>query len=175
MNEALQCMETRRSVRAFKPEAMPSDELIEKVLKAGTYAPTGMGAQSPLIIAVTNKEVRDRLSQLNANVLGTHSDPFYGAPVVLIVLADRSRPTYIYDGSLVMGNLMNAAHAVGLGSCWIHRAREVFASDEGKALLKQWGIEGDYEGIGHCVIGYPAESLPAAAKPRKADYVRWVR
>lgn len=127
MNEILNCMETRRSVRGFKPDAMPADELIEQVAKAGTYAPTGMGAQSPVIVAVTNREVRDRLSKLNARVLGTQSDPFYGAPVVLVVLADRSRPTYLYDGSLVMGNLMNAADAVGLGSCWIHRAREVFA------------------------------------------------
>ena len=175
MNEILNCMETRRSVRGFKPDAMPADELIEQVTKAGTYAPTGMGAQSPVIVAVTNREVRDRLSKLNAGVLGTQSDPFYGAPVVLVVLADRSRPTYLYDGSLVMGNLMNAAHAVGLGSCWIHRAREVFASDEGKALLAEWGIEGDYEGIGHCVVGYPAEGQPKAAKPRKPGYVRWVR
>lgn len=175
MNEIINCMETRRSVRGFKPDAIPSDELIAEVAKAGTYAPTGMGAQSPIIVAVTNKEVRDRLSKLNAEVMGTASDPFYGAPVVLVVLADRSRPTHVYDGTLVMGNMMNAAHALGLGSCWIHRAREVFDSDEGKALLRQWGIEGDYEGIGHCVIGYPAEGQPKAAKPRKPDYVRWVR
>lgn len=175
MNEIINCMETRRSVRGFKPDAIPSDELIAEVAKAGTYAPTGMGAQSPIIVAVTNKEVRDRLSKLNAEVMGTASDPFYGAPVVLVVLANRSRPTHVYDGTLVMGNMMNAAHALGLGSCWIHRAREVFDSDEGKALLRQWGIEGDYEGIGHCVIGYPAEGQPKAAKPRKPDYVRWVR
>ncbi len=139
------------------------------------YAPTGRGAQSPVIVAVTNKAVRDRLSEMNAEVLGASADPFYGAPVVLIVLADKSRPTYLYDGSLVMGNLMNAAHAVGLGSCWIHRAKEVFASAEGKALLKEWGIDGDYEGIGHCVLGYPVEGQPQEAKPRKADYVKWVR
>lgn len=139
------------------------------------YAPTGRGAQSPVIVAVTNKAVRDRLSEMNAEVLGASADPFYGAPVVLVVLADKSRPTYLYDGSLVMGNLMNAAHAVGLGSCWIHRAKEVFASAEGKALLKEWGIDGDYEGIGHCVLGYPVEGQPQEAKPRKADYVKWVR
>ena len=174
-NETLNCLETRRSVRGYKPDVMPSDELIEAVVRAGTFAPTGRGAQSPVIVAVTNKEVRDRLSRLNAAVLGTQSDPFYGAPVVLVVLADRSRPTYLYDGSLVMGNLMIAAHAVGLGSCWIHRAREVFGSAEGKELLRQWGIEGDYEGIGHCVLGYPADGQPLEAKPRKADYVRWVK
>ena len=165
----------RRSVRGYRPDAMPSEELISQVVEAGMYAPTGRGAQSPVIVAVTNKAVRDRLSEMNAEVLGASADPFYGAPVVLIVLADKSRPTYLYDGSLVMGNLMNAAHAVGLGSCWIHRAKEVFASAEGKALLKEWGIDGDYEGIGHCVLGYPVEGQPQEAKPRKADYVKWVR
>lgn len=175
MNEVLRCLEMRRSVRGYRPDAMPSEELISQVVEAGMYAPTGRGAQSPVIVAVTNKAVRDRLSEMNAEVLGASADPFYGAPVVLIVLADKSRPTYLYDGSLVMGNLMNAAHAVGLGSCWIHRAKEVFASAEGKALLKEWGIDGDYEGIGHCVLGYPVEGQPQEAKPRKADYVKWVR
>ena len=162
-------------MRGYRPDAMPSEELISQVVEAGMYAPTGRGAQSPVIVAVTNKAVRDRLSEMNAEVLGASADPFYGAPVVLVVLADKSRPTYLYDGSLVMGNLMNAAHAVGLGSCWIHRAKEVFASAEGKALLKEWGIDGDYEGIGHCVLGYPVEGQPQEAKPRKADYVKWVR
>lgn len=131
--------------------------------------------QSPRIVVVTDRTVRDRLSALNAAVMGSASDPFYGAPVVLVVLADRSRPTYLYDGSLVMGNLLNAAHAVGLGSCWIHRAKEVFDSPEGKALLKAWGIEGDYEGIGHCILGYPLPGALPEAQPRKADYALWVR
>ena len=174
MNETLNVLETRRSVRGFDPERMPSDELIKEVVRAGEYAPTGRGMQSPRIVVITNKAVRDRLSQLNAEVMGVTSDPFYGAPVILLVLADRSRPTYLYDGSLVMGNLMNAAHAVGLGSCWIHRAREVFASEEGKQLLAQWGITDDYEGIGHVALGY-ALNEPAQAKPRKADYTVWVR
>ena len=121
-----------------------------------------------------DRAVRDRLSKMNADVLGSASDPFYGAPVVLVVLADRSRPTYMYDGALVMGNLLNAAHALGLGSCWIHRAKEVFASPEGQELLKQWGIEGDYEGIGHCVLGYPLDSREPVAAPRKAGYVRFI-
>ncbi len=174
MNETLKTLETRRSVRGFDPERMPSDELINEIVKAGEYAPTGMGMQSPRIIVVTNKAVRDRLSKLNAEVMGTSSDPFYGAPVILLVVADKTRPTYIYDGSLVMGNLMNAAHAVGLGSCWIHRAKEIFSSAEGKAMLKQWGIEGDYEGIGHVALGYALKE-PAEAKPRKNDYAVWVR
>lgn len=174
MNETLNVLETRRSVREFDPSRMPTDQLISEVVKAGEYAPTGRGMQSPRIVVITNKAVRDRLSQLNAEVMGVTSDPFYGAPVILLVLADRSRPTYLYDGSLVMGNLMNAAHAVGLGSCWIHRAREVFASEEGKQLLAQWGITDDYEGIGHVALGY-ALNEPAQAKPRKADYTVWVR
>ena len=172
-NETLEVLKTRRSIRAYQ-DSVPPMELIEKVLEAGTYAPTGKGNQSPIIVAVTDKATRDKLSQLNAAVLGGTNDPFYGAPVVLIVLADRQYPTYLYDGSLVMGNLMNAAHAVGLGSCWIHRAKEVFDSEEGKALLKEWGIEGDYEGIGNCILGYPAQADPAP-KARKADYVHYVK
>lgn len=175
MNAAIENMKTRRSIRGYKPDEMPAQELLEQIIEAGTYAPTGKGMQSPIIVAVTNKDVRDRLSRLNAEVLGTTSDPFYGAPAVLIVLADRNRPTYLYDGSLVMGNLMNAAHALGLGSCWIHRAKEVFNSPEGRNMLKEWGIEGDYEGIGHCVLGYPADEQTPQAKPRKQDYVVWVK
>lgn len=169
---ALEVLKTRRSIRAYQ-DKMPEKELIEKVLEAGTYAPTGRGKQSPVIVAVTNREIRDRLSQLNAEIMGTDRDPFYGAPVVLVVLADRQSPTYLYDGSLVMGNLMNAAHAVGLGSCWIHRAKEVFETAEGKALLKEWGIEGDYEGIGNCILGY-SDQEPRQPKPRKENYVYYV-
>ena len=164
-NEVLECLKTRRSIRAFDPDRMPSRDLVAKVAEAGTYAPTGMGKQSPVIVAVMDRAVRDRLSKMNADVLGSASDPFYGAPVMLVVLADRA---------LVMGNLLNAAHALGLGSCWIHRAKEVFGSPEGQDLLKQWGIEGDYEGIGHCVLGYPQDSKEPVAAPRKADYVRFI-
>lgn len=171
-NEALEVLKTRRAIRAYQ-DKMPERELIEQIVEAGTYAPTGMGRQSPIILAVTNREVRDRLSQLNARIMGCDSDPFYGAPVVLVVLADRQYPTYLYDGALVMGNLLNAAHAVGLGSCWIHRAKEVFDTPEGKALLKEWGIEGDYEGIGNCIIGYSAQEAPQP-KPRKPDYVKYI-
>ena len=169
MNETLEILKTRRSIRNFL-DKMPDKELINRIVEAGTYAPTGMGKQSPIIVAVTNREVRNRLSQLNAQIMGTNSDPFYGAPVVLVVLADRQYPNYIYDGSLVMGNLLNAAHALGLGSCWIHRAKEVFNTPEGKALLEEWGIEGDYEGIGNCILGYSSQALPSP-KPRKVNYV----
>ena len=172
METMINNMITRRSIRKYKSDMIPKKTL-DTILKAGTYAATGMGKQSPIIIAVTNKELRDKLSAMNAKIMGTDSDPFYGAPVVLIVLANKERPTYIYDGSLVMGNLMNAAHACGIGSCWIHRAKEEFESEEGKELLKSLGIEGNYEGIGHCVLGYVDGEEPDAA-PRKDSYVYYV-
>ena len=172
MNAVLQAIKERRSVRAYQDKPVPRD-VIERICEAGTYAPTGMGFQSPIILAVTNRQLRDRLSAMNARIMGRDTDPFYGAPVVLVVLADKSRGTYLYDGSLVMANLMLAAHAEGLGSCWIHRAKEEFESEEGKAILKELGIEGDYEGIGHCILGY-ADGPAPEAKPRKADYVKWV-
>ena len=167
--DALQNLLTRRSIRKYKPDMLPR-EIIDRIIEAGTYAPTGKNQQSPIIIAVTNKELRDRMSELNAAVLGLDSDPFYGAPVVLVVLADRNNPNHVYDGSLVMGNLMLAAHALGVGSCWINRARQVFDSDEGKAILAQLGIEGDYEGVGNCILGY-ADGPAPEAKPRKENYV----
>ena len=169
--EAIENLVTRRSIRQFQDKPVPR-ETIEKIIEAGTYAPTGMNWQSPVIIAVTNRALRDRISAWNAKIIGNESDPFYGAPAVLIVLADKSRPTFLYDGSLVMGNLMNAAHAYGVASCWIHRAKEEFESEEGKALLKELGIEGDYEGIGHCILGY-ADCDPIPARPRKERYAYW--
>ena len=172
MSELLDMIKTRRSIRKYKSDMVPK-EIIDKIVEAGSYAATGMGQQSPIILAVTNKEVRDKLSKWNADIMGTDTDPFYGAPVVLVVLADKNRPTAVYDGSLVMANLMLEAHDLGIGSCWIHRAKEVFASEEGKVLLKKWGVEGDYEGIGHCVLGYPAADIPKA-KPRKENYVYYV-
>ena len=173
MSDVLETIKSRRSIRKYKSDMVPQDKL-GKIIEAGTYAATGMGKQSPIIIAVTNKELRDKLSAMNAKVMGVNSDPFYGAPVVLIVLADNSRPTYVYDGSLVMGNLMLEAEAQGIGSCWIHRAKEEFESEEGKELLKSLGIEGDYEGIGHCVLGYTDGPAPKAA-PRKDSYVYYVK
>ena len=172
MNQIIEAMEHRRSVRKYKPD-MPSREVIERICRAGSYAPTGMNLQSPIILAVTDRAMRDKLSAMNAGVMGRDADPFYGAPVVLVVLADRSRGTYLYDGSLVMGNLLLAAHSEGLASCWIHRAKEEFDSPEGKAILKELGIEGDYEGIGHCILGYADGEIPAAA-PRKDDYIYFV-
>lgn len=173
MSEVINNMKTRRSIRKYKPDMIPED-VLNRIIEAGTYAATGMGKQSPIIIAVTNKEIRDKFSKMNAEIMGVDSDPFYGAPVVLIVLADKARPTYVYDGSLVMGNLMLAAHAEGIGSCWIHRAKEEFESAEGKAFLKSLGIEGDYEGIGHCVLGYTDGEEPKAMS-RKENYVYCVK
>ncbi len=168
--EALKLLRERRSCRSYKNEQIADAEL-EAVLEAGTYAPTGRGAQSPVIVAVQDRETIGRLRRMNAAIMGNpDADPFYGAPTVLVVLADKSLPTHVYDGACVMCNLLNAAHAAGLDACWIHRAREEFDSEEGKALLKQWGIEGDYEGIGHCILGYRSGELQSAAE-RKADYV----
>ena len=169
MNEIVKTLIKRRSCRNYRPEPIPA-EILDQILEAGAYAATGMGRQSPIMIAITDRETRDRLSRMNAAVMGANSDPFYGAPVVIVVLADRSIGTYLYDGSLVMGNLMNAAHALGIASCWIHRAKEEFESEEGKAILKSLGIEGDYEGIGHCILGYAAAE-PNPAAPRKDHYI----
>ena len=169
MAETLQVLKTRRSCRAYKPELIEEDKL-NAIIEAGTYAATGMGKQSPIIIAVTDKEVRDELSKLNAAAMGVDFDPFYGAPEVLIVLADKAIPTYMNDGSLVMGNMMNAAEDLGVACCWVHRAKEEFESEFGKSLLAKLGIEGDYEGIGNLILGYAAKPAGEAA-PRKANYV----
>lgn len=170
MNEVIKNIKERRSARAYRPEQIKKEEL-DLILEAGTYAPTGMGMQSPLIVSVQNPELISRLSKMNAAVMGTENDPFYGAPTVLVVLADSHRPTCVEDGSLVLGTLMLAAHSVGVDSCWIHRAREVFASEEGQALLKEWGIPEHYIGVGHCILGYAQEGGIKPAKPRKEDYV----
>ena len=169
MNETLKTLIERRSCRSYKADPIPN-EVLDQILEAGTYAATGMGRQSPIMVADTDKKTRDQLSKMNAAVMGASNDPFYGAPVVIVVLANRAVPTYLYDGSLVMGNLMNAAHSLGIASCWIHRAKEEFDSAEGKAILKDLGIEGDYEGIGHCILGYAAQENKTAA-PRKEKYI----
>ena len=173
MNAELQALKERRSVRKYKADMVPQ-ELIDQVIDAGLYAASGHGTQEVIIVAVTNKEVRDKLAQMNREILGTNSDSFYGAPVVLVVLGPKSNKLTPYDGSLVMGNLMQAAHAVGLGSCWINRAKEEFASKEGKQLLKEWVVEGEYEGVGHCILGYTDGPVPQAA-PRKANRVFYVK
>lgn len=164
MNEVIRAMEERRSIRRFKPD-MPERKDIDQILEAGLYAASGMGRQPVITLAITNKEQRDKLSETNRKIGGWQEgfDPFYGAPVILVVLANRSSPTYMYDGSLVMGNLMLAAHSLGLGSIWIHRAKEEFELPEYRQLLKNLGIEGEWEGIGHCAVGYIDGHAPEPA------------
>ena len=173
MSNVLEEMKTRRSIRKFKPDAIPQ-EILDQIIEAGTYAANGRGAQNVIIIQVTNKEKRDEISKKNAEIMGSEGDPFYGAPAMLIVLGKKDWPTHVYDGSLVMGNLMLAAHDLGIGSCWIHRAKEEFELPEGREILKQLGIEGDYEGIGHCILGYADTPEPQAA-PRKENRVYYIK
>lgn len=174
MNHTIQDIITRRSVKKYIDKPV-EPELIEEVVKAGTYAPTGMNLQSPIILVVTNKALRDRLSKMNGAILGIESDPFYGAPVVLVVLAKKSVGTRVYDGALVMENMMVAANSLGLGSCWIHRAKETFESVEGKKILLDLGVSEEYEGIGNCILGYAAPDALKPQAPRKEGYVVWAK
>lgn len=174
MNTTINDIITRRSVKKYLDKPVAT-ELIEEIVKAGTYAPTGRNMQSPIILAVTNKQLRDRLSEINAEILGAKSDPFYGAPVVLVVLAKKDVRTRVYDGSVVMENLMLAAHSLGLGSCWIHRAKETFEQEEFKQLLCELGVTDEYEGIGNCIIGHAAPDALKPQPPRKENYVVWVK
>ena len=167
--ETLAALKNRRSCRAYKADHV-EEEKLNAIIEAGTYAPTGMGKQSPIILVIKDQEIRNKLAKLNAAAMGMNIDPFYGAPELIVVLADRTIPTWLYDGSLVMGNMMNAAADLGIASCWIHRAKEEFESEEGKAILKKLGIEGYYEGIGNLILGYAAKPAGEAA-PRKANYV----
>lgn len=182
MNQTIENIITRRSVKKYLDKPVP-EELVAEIVKAGTYAPSGMNMQSPIILAVTNMEMRDRLSRINLEIVkgrglktsSGHADPFYGAPVVLVVLAKKDCFTRIYDGSLVMENLMLAAHSLGLGSCWIHRAKETFETEEGKQILLDLGITEEYEGIGNCILGYAAPDALKPQSPRKEDYFKWIK
>ena len=172
MNETLKTIRERRSIKKYKPDPVPQ-ELLEVIAQAGIQAASGLNKQSPIVLVVTDKEIRDKLSKLNAGKDPFfRADPFYGAPAVLVVLADKSAFTYVYDGSLVMGNMMLAAQSLGLGACWIHRAKETFEMPEGKEILQRLGLEGDYEGIGNCVVGY-ADVVPEE-KPRKENRIYYI-
>ena len=171
MKTTLDDLKTRRSCRAYLPRQVEK-ETLEAILDAGTYAPTGMGRMSPKLVVVQDAETIHAISRMNAAVMGTENDPFYGAPTVVIVFADSAIPTHVEDGSLVMGNLMNAAHALGVDSCWIHRAKQVFQTEEGRALMKKWGLGENCVGIGNCILGYRAAELNPP-KERKADYIVW--
>lgn len=174
MSEVLDNIKSRRSVRKYKPDMVPQ-EIIDKIIEAGLYAPNGMSYQNTIIIEVTDKKLRDEISEMNRKIMGRPegTDPFYGAPAMLIVLAKKDYPNGVYDGSLVMGNLMLAAHDLGIGSCWIHRAKEEFETDWGKNLLKSLGIEEEYEGIGHCALGYADGEYPKAhpIKPNRVYHI----
>lgn len=166
-NEMLNLIKTRRSCRAYRADSVP-EELLDKVLEAGTYAPTGGGRQSPVMIAVRNQELKDALSAMNAEIMGSSSDPYYGAPVVVLVLAEGN--TFVEDGSCVLENLMLAAHAVGLASVWVHREREMFDSEKGKAVLRTLGLPETLRGVGAIALGFPAQDAPAPAA-RKPGYI----
>ncbi len=168
MNDCIKALTTRRSVKKFKPDAVP-ENLINEILKAGINAPTGMNRQSPVMVLVKDPDTLALISRLNTEVRGADKDQFYGAPLAIIVFADSDMFTYVEDGSLVMGNLLNAAHSLGLGACWIHRAKEVFETDEGKKLKAKWGLGENYVGIGNCVLGYADVEPPE--KTHKEDYV----
>jgi len=170
MKETIQDLKTRRSCRRYQDKQI-TDEELDQILEIGTYAPTAMNLQTPVMVVVQDRETLKTLSAMNAAVWGKSIDPFYGAPTAVIVLADRTKKNYVQDGSLVLGNLMNAAHALGVGSCWINRAKEMFDTEEGKAFLKKWGLEGDYAGVGICILGYCAEGGERPAAPRKPDYI----
>ena len=173
MNETLRTLRERRSVRSYSPDPIP-EEILEAILEAGTWAATGKNQQSPVMVLVRDPETIGYMEQLNAAAMGqTGSHPFYGAPAVIVVLADGDNYNWLRDGSLVMGNLMNAAHSLGIGSCWINRCQEVFDTPEGKALLRKWGLGEHYRGVANCILGYPEGGFPAP-KARKADYIRKV-
>lgn len=171
MNEVIHQIKSRRSIRRYSSRPVPQ-EILDQIIDAGRYAANGMGKQNTLILQVSNPELRNEIARMNAAIGGWSEDfdPFYGAPVMLIVLAKKDWPNRVYDGSLVMGNLMLAAHSLGIGSCWIHRAKEEFESDWGRALLKSLGIEEEYEGIGHCALGYSAGPVPQAAARKVPVY-----
>lgn len=175
MSQVLEQIKSRRSIRKYKPDEVPQ-ELLDQIIEAGLYAASGKGQQSAIIIQVTNRELHGEISRMNAQIMGQPEgyDPFYGAPAMLIVLGKKDWPTHVADGSLVMGNLMLAAHELGLGSCWINRAKEEFDTQWGRDLLKSLGIEGEYEGIGHCALGYIDGDVPEAA-PRKEKRVFYIK
>lgn len=172
MKETLTVLKERRSCRKYTEKQVEKEKL-DLILEAGTYAPTGRNIQSPVIVAVRDPETVKELSKLNAEIMGTDSDPFYGAPTVLVVFADSTVNTYRDDGALVMGNLLNAAQAVGVDSCFIYRAREMFKTQKGREFLKKWGLDEKYEGIGNCILGYGAEGGIRPTPRRKKGYIIW--
>ena len=168
MNETIQTLTTRRSTKAYTDQQV-DDALLDQILEAALYAPTVKNNQKFVTVAVRDKATRDQLSRMNAQIQGSNADPFYNAPCVVVVLSDPEVNTWVEDGSLVLGTLLNAAHSLGVSSCWVHRAREMFDSEEGKALLEKWGLPTHLRGIGNCLLGYPAQ--PPMEKPRESNRI----
>lgn len=173
MNETMKTLLNRRTIRKFKPDQITDDEL-NAVLEAGKYAPSGANQQSAIFIVVQNKEVIQKLTKMNAAVIGKDTDPYYGAPTIILVLADKTKVAPVEDGSLAIGNMYNAAYSLGLGACWVHRTRQMFETEEGKSLLKEWGVKGDYIGVGSCILGY-ADCEQPKASPRKENFVYLIK
>ena len=171
MNEIIKAMKERRSIRKYKSEQIKDTEL-EQILEAGLYAASGRGQQATKLVVVQDKDTIARLSKMNAAVMGADTDPFYGAPTVITVFADRERVTCVEDGSLVIGNMMLAAHSIGVDSCWIHRAKEVFDSQEGKELMAEWGVDAGYFGVGNCILGYRDCEYPFAPARKEGIIIR---
>jgi nitroreductase len=169
MNETIRTLLERRSIRKFKPEQIKEEEL-NAILEAGMYAPSGANQQSALFVVIQDKELLKKLSAMNAAVLRKDIDPYYNAPTLILVFADKSKVTPVEDASLALGNMFNAAASLGIGSCWIHRTKQMFETDEGRDLLRKWGVIGDYIGVGSCILGYPDGEPPKAA-PRKDNFV----
>lgn len=165
--EMLRGLKERRSCRSFRSEQI-TDEELRLVLEAGTFAPTAKGSQSPVIVAVQNPEEVAAVSALNAR-FGPNQNPYYGAPTILLVLVPAGGYLGELDGAAVLTNLVNGAHAVGLGSCWINRPQFMFETNEGREMLKRWGIEGSWKGVGSVALGYAAAD-PTPPKPRKENY-----
>lgn len=169
MNEIVKVLCERRSVRKYLDKEVPMD-ILKEILKCGTYAPSGKNRQSAKIVVVRNREMINKIGKINAGIMGVDVDPFYGANTLLIVFADKQTFTYLQDGSAVIMNMLNAAYGLGVDSCWIHRAKETFETDEGKEIMQKWGLDDNYEGIGNVILGYRDGELPKPL-PRKEDYI----
>lgn len=175
-NETLQTLKNRRSCRAFKPEAIPED-VLNAVLDAGTWAPNAWDKQSASIIAIRDEASRAVLTHLSQELAAEAGedtpDPLYGAPVVVLITAEKDSESGLEDGSLVAGNIMNAAQSVGLGSCWVNTARKILEMPIGKAMLMKWGVTEPVTGVAFVVLGWPTEK-PEEPRARKENYIRIV-
>ena len=164
-NQTIELMKTRRAIKSFNDQPV-TEEQLDAILEAGIWAASGRGKQAPVSVAVTDPEIVSWMSKTNAGLMGGSGDPFYGSKCVVVVFTDGELFTGVEDGSLVIGNMMLAAHSLGVGSCWIHRAKEVFETPEGRQLMKKWGVPDSYVGVGNCVLGFWDGEYPGL-KPRR--------